>query len=161
MRNRYRIFAHSVAIILLLTSGTKIYTVTGSAKVLDIPEALLPMSIRQALCLVAAIELAIVLVLWLSKNAQLKLTCIAWLGGNFLLYRIVSILVTVGKPCPCLGSITEKIPLKPATIDHILSAVVLYMVFGSLFFLRARGKREADGGLANRGPLSPGKATGI
>lgn len=141
-----RIFTHSVVWILMATSLAKIFSASGSAKVLDIPEALLPMSIRQALWLVSLIELTIVLVLVLGKGETFKMTCIAWLAGNFVLYRIGTILLTVGKPCPCLGSITEKLLLKPATIDRILEVIVLYLLFGSLFFLltRNRTKRSSD-----------------
>ncbi len=125
-----------------MTSLAKIYSTAGTAKILGLPEALLPATNRQTLWFVGLIELVMVFVLLLCKNETIKLTCIAWLGCNFVLYRLGVMLLTVGKPCPCLGSITEMLPLKPATIDRILSVVVAYLLFGSLLFLLAR-KRKA------------------
>jgi len=134
----------------MATSGAKLYSALGTVKVLEVPEALLPMSIRHALVLIGFIELAVALLLFFCRSETIKLVCIAWLGGNFLLYRVATVLLTVGKPCPCLGSITEKIPLKPATIDHILTGIVMYLIFGSLFFLLTRKEwavsKDEDGG---------------
>lgn len=139
--NRY-LTAHLLTVrwTLFLTGLAKVYSATGSAKVLEIPEALLPMSIRQALWLVGLIELIIALYLWLGGNHRVKLVWVAWLGGNFVLYRLAAFLMTVGKPCPCLGSITEKLHLNQAAAEHILGAVAVYMLFSSLFFLLATGK---------------------
>lgn len=128
-------YCGSVMWILVATSLAKFYSTTGSAKVLDIPEALLPMTIRQALWLAGAVEIVIALYLWRGRNDLIKLVSVAWLGGNFLLYRLAAMMLTVGKPCPCLGSITEKLPFKPVTVERLLTAVVLYLFFGSLFFL--------------------------
>lgn len=147
----------SVACLLSITAGAKLYSATGHARLLDIEEALLPMSIRQALWLIGFIELAIVVVLLVSRSDTIKLVCIAWLAGNFALYRIATLVLAVGKPCPCLGSITERLHLKQATVEHVLVAIVAYMLFGSLFFLIARlapgsphelAGRKPDGGVA-------------
>jgi len=139
-------YIYSVAGILILTCAAKLYSTTGGAKVLDLPEALLPMSNRQALWMVGLIELALALVLLIGNNLAVKLVAIAWLGCNFALYRLGSQLLTVGRPCPCLGSITEKLPLKPTTIDHFLTGVVLYLFFGSLFFLLELWNRKPSAG---------------
>ncbi len=136
-----QVYLRSCGLILLLASVAKLYSTTGNAKVLDIPEALLPMSIRQALWLVGAVELLIALYVWRGRSDFTKLVMIAWLGGNFILYRVAALLLTVGKPCPCLGSITEKIPLKPATIDHCLVGIAVYLFAGSAAFLVTMGKR--------------------
>jgi len=59
MKQHSQFYVRSVGWILLLTAAAKLYSTTGTAKVLDIPEALLPMSIRQALWLIGLIEAAI------------------------------------------------------------------------------------------------------
>jgi len=147
MKRYYRAYIFSATWVLIATSLAKLYSTTGSAKVLDIPEVLLPMTIRQALWLLGSVELLIAVYLFRGTNNLIKLVCVCWLSSNFLLYRLAAVMLTVGKPCPCLGSITEKLPLKPATIDRLLNAVVLYLFFGSLFFLIALWKRKplADG----------------
>jgi len=146
MKRNPHVYNVSIGWILLATSGAKLYSALGIVKVLDIPDALLPMSVRHTLMLVGLIELVISFILFFGRNETVKLLCIAWLGGNFLLYRVATVLLTVGKPCPCLGSITEKIPLKPATIDHILTGIVMYLIFGSLFFLLTRSEWDHESG---------------
>ena len=147
-----RLFIASATALLTLTSLAKGYSATGNVKVLGIPEALLPMTIRQALWLVAAIEAVTVLLLLLSRSDCLRLNLILWLAGNFILYRISALLLIAGKPCPCLGSITENLPLKPATIDHILTMIVMYLFFGSLFLLLAQRKQNPPERLAAQEP---------
>jgi len=131
MKSYPRRYARSVMPILLITAAAKLYSATGAAKVLDIPDALLPVSIRQALWLVGLIEAAIAGYLILGRTEKIKLVCVAWLGGNFILYRLAAALLAV-------GSVTEKLPLPPATIDQLLWLVALYLFCGSMFFLLAR-----------------------
>src|SRR6266478_9700211 len=100
MRRQFQFYIRSVELLLLVTGPAKLYSATGTAKVLDIPEALLPMSIRQALWLTGLIEVVIAAYLFFGKTEKIKLVCVAWLGGNFLLYRIAAALLAVGKPCP-------------------------------------------------------------
>jgi len=140
----------------MATAFAKFYSAAGTAKVLDIPDGLLPMSNRQTLLFVGSAEFLIAVYLWLGESDLAKLICIVWLGTNFALYRIASILLVVGKPCPCLGSITEKLPLKPALINRILQLVVAYLVFGSLLFLFARWRQRASGRLPENEGLSTG-----
>jgi hypothetical protein len=107
---------------LLATAAAKLYSATGTAKVLDIEEALLPISIRQALWLVGFIEAAVALYLFFGKSEQIKLVCVAWLGGNFLLYRVAGVLLAVGKPCPCLGSDPDGCSAVPVLWEPLLPA---------------------------------------
>jgi hypothetical protein len=125
----------SMGWILVVTGAAKLYSAAGSVKVLDIPEGLFPMSNRQTLLVVGAIELLISLYLLLGKSRCVKLTSIAWLGMNFALYRIASMLLVIGKPCPCLGSITQWLPIKPVVVNYILVSIVIYMIVGSGLFL--------------------------
>jgi hypothetical protein len=140
-----RLYIYSATWILIVTSLAKVYSAGGTARVLDLTDALLPITNRQTLWLVGLIEMVIVLALLLGRNVTLKLTCIAWLGCNFALYRLGVMFLTVSRPCPCLGSITEMLPLNPATIDLILQTVVMYLLFGSLFFLFAQKWKSRSG----------------
>ena len=141
-------YVFSVGLILAVTSAAKLYSATGTAKILDVPEGLLPMSVRQALWLVGCIEAAIALLVLIGRNPSIKLVLVAWLGANFVLYRLATVLLTVGKPCPCLGSITEKLPLRPETVDRILGGVVLYLFLGSCLFLMGLRKQAESAGAA-------------
>jgi len=146
-----RFFISSVALVLLVTSLAKLYSATGTAPVLELPEALLPMSNRQMFMCAGLVELITAAYLWLGNSEVIKLVWIAWLGGNFVLYRVASVLFVVGRPCPCLGSMTERIPLKPGTISNILGGIVIYMIFGSCFFLVAHWNRKKSESANARG----------
>jgi hypothetical protein len=113
----------------------KLYSTSGSAKILDLPEALLPMTNRHAMLLTGLLELLTSLGLIFGKQNIPKLISIAWLGSNFVLYRAASLLLVVGKPCPCLGSMTEKIPVSPLLMELVLRSVVIYLILGSFLFL--------------------------
>jgi hypothetical protein len=140
-----RSYTLSVAGVLMLTSLAKIYSSGGSAPLLDLPEAILPMTYRQTLWVVGMIEMAVAFLLLLGSNDRTKLIAIGWLGANFALYRAAVKLLTVGSPCPCLGSITQMLPLSKRTIQGILTGVMVYLICGSVLFwvLRSRaGKRS-------------------
>jgi hypothetical protein len=148
MKSRSQHYLASVVFILVLTAAAKLYSATGTAKVLDIPDALLPMTIRQALWLLGLVELAVAAYVAFGKTEKIKLVCVAWLGGNFLLYRVAAALLAVGKPCPCLGSITEKLPLSRSTLDVLLWLAAVYLFCGSMFLLLARREQPESGPLA-------------
>jgi hypothetical protein len=147
MRQALRCYLGSVAFLLGLTALAKFYSATGSAKILDLREALLPLTNRQALLLLGLLELVISLGLLFGRNDTMKLISIAWLSSNFVLYRVASFLLVVGRPCPCLGSITEKLPFNPSVIDQILLYLVIYMFMGSLLFLMALRRQRLQGSL--------------
>src|ERR1700722_1715851 len=86
-----RCYIASVAMILIATSFAKLYSATGTAKVLDIPEGLLPMTNRQALIGIGLVEILSSFYFWWGSAELVKLIGIAWLGGNFLLYRVASV----------------------------------------------------------------------
>ena len=137
MNSSSRYFIKSVFWVLLATGAAKLFSATGGAKLLDMPESLLPLTFRQTLWLVGSIELAVALFLVLGRSERLKLVWITWLSGNFALYRIAILLMGVGKRCPFLGSLTQKLYISQAVAEHVLMGLVIYMLFGSLFFLIA------------------------
>jgi len=142
MKTSCRLFINSAIWILTMTSCAKLFSSLGNAKVLDIPDGLLPMSVRQTLELVGATEVAVVLVLWKAESAFTKLAFICWLGLNFVLYRLFMVILTVGKPCPCLGSITDRLHISTAAANRVLAVVAWYLLLGSLFFISTRAWRD-------------------
>lgn len=128
-------YFRSIIISLSITALAKLVSATGSVKVLDIPDGLLPLTVRETLIMAAVIELSVVFFLTRSRSVISKLVLIEWLGTNFLLYRFGALLLTVGKPCPCLGSATAQLHISRSITDPLLSGLILYMVIGSLGFL--------------------------
>ena len=138
MKRSVGVYLWTVAWILLCTSLGKICSAGGAAPILDLPEDLLPLSNRQVLLLVGTIEMGIYFLILLAADPGLKLVALAWLGSNFLLYRIAVKTLNLGTICPCMGSLTSMLPVRPAIIDEILSVAAFYIFVGSFFFLLTR-----------------------
>jgi hypothetical protein len=135
-----RLFLVSCAVVLLLTALAKFSSAFGQAKILDFPDPLWGISNRQLLLVVAALEFAVAAFLLTPVRVEVKFLVTAWLGANFILYRVAVELLKPGKLCPCLGSVTERFQINEATAAYILSAIAFYMFGGGLacYFQRKR-----------------------
>ena len=96
----------------------------GEARILGLPDPLLPLSHREVLLAVALVELGVVAYLIWGRNLALKHLWVLWLSLNFVLYRLGLWWVAPGKPCPCLGTVTARLPLKPTTVDWLLKLMI-------------------------------------
>ena len=128
-------FIWSAIVLLSLTSIAKLLSASGDAAVMDLPDPLLGLTHKHTLIAVAAVEIAIVASLFSSMAPWRKHLLLLWLSASFLTYRIAFQLIAPGKPCPCLGSLTERLPLAPATVNLLLGCVVIYLLAGSLLAL--------------------------
>lgn len=128
-------FIYSVSAILLITSLAKFYSLTGKAQILQAADPILLLKNSHILFGVGVIEWCISLFLILGRQPSVKLASIAWLGMNFLAYRLAMWIERPGSPCPCLGNITGKLHIKPSAVAPIVLLISLYMVLGSLYFL--------------------------
>src|SRR5262249_9493434 len=72
----------------------------------------------------------------------------AWLGANFILYRVAVAVLKPGKLCPCLGTVTEQLRISETTAAHILSGIAFYMFIGGLICYFQRRRHRFDNGLA-------------
>ena len=90
---------------------------------------------------VGALELAVVAALLSRLELRLKHLLLLWLSTSFLAYRIAAHWRHPEKPCPCLGNLSEHLPLSPETISALLLGLVLFLVIGSsssLLWLRGK-----------------------
>jgi hypothetical protein len=131
-------FILSCCVILTLTGLAKLYSATGNAEILDRPDPLLRMSNSTVLLAAGAFELAVTTYLLISESGIGRCLCIFWVALNFILYRLGTFWLDPGKPCPCIGTLADKLEglgLKPQTIDWWLKGIIVYMLSGSLFFM--------------------------
>jgi hypothetical protein len=128
-------FLRSCYVILTLTGLLKLYSATGHSAILSVKDALLGVSYRTILLAVGALELGVVTFLLGIEDNACKCICIFWLALNFMLYRVGSFWLHTAKLCPCLGSLTDELGLKPSTANWFLEMIVAYMMVGSSFFL--------------------------
>jgi hypothetical protein len=121
------------SVILSLTAAAKLVSTTGHARILDYPDPLLAISNRSVLTGVAVIELAVVACLMSKLPQPIKYLAAAWLGGNFLLYRLALAVLKPGTPCKCLGTITEQLHIDDRAAGLILSLISLYLLTGGFW----------------------------
>lgn len=144
--NVYLLFA---IVLLAGTAVAKLYSAAGEARILGLRDPLLLLTNRELLMVVGLLELGVVAYLLFRRNTLNKHLLIIWLSLNFIVYRLGIWWVAPGKPCPCLGTLTARLSLKPDTVDLLLKLVIAYMLCGSVLFLLLdwasdRGESRAD-----------------
>ncbi len=130
-----QVFLYSVALILILTALAKVFSAGGAARILARPDPVLMLDLRSLLVAVAFVEGGVAAYLLLAPDRRKKYLLILWLSASFTLYRVFLWRVDPGGQCPCLGSATESLGLRPAMVDLMLKIVTAYLLFGSSLLL--------------------------
>jgi hypothetical protein len=138
-------FRWSAIIVLSVTALAKLISSTGQAQLLALPDPLFGLAHRDMLIGAGLLEIGIVVALLARIHPRIKHLLLLWLSTCFLIYRISFRLINPGKPCPCLGSLTEKLPLSQSAIDTLLVGIVLFLLFGSLSMLLTLGRQPLSG----------------
>ena len=125
----------STQVILAITSLSKLISAGGKARVLAVSDPLFGVPNRDVLLCAGLVELAAVAYLHFGKDIRAKWLRLLWLSSVFILYRIGVWWTGAAKPCPCLGTLLDAIPLSTNTINGIFKVIIGYMFLGSLFFL--------------------------
>lgn len=130
----FRLYGYSTAALLLLTAAAKLYSASGTVRILTATDPLLHLNYRHIMVAVGLLEAGIAVYLLKGHNVMAKTWLIFWLSSNFILYRFGNAFLRV-KLCPCLGTVADTLPVTKAQVDFLLLATVLYMFFGSSYFL--------------------------
>ncbi len=133
-------FIRSVWVLLLITAAAKLFSAGGTALVLGRPDPLLLLSARHTLILAALTEVAVLSYLVWGEKRQTQYLLICWLSALFVTYRVFVHFIAPGGVCQCLGTVAQRLPLKPEIVDLILRILVGYMFIGSICLL-LRGRR--------------------
>jgi hypothetical protein len=129
------IFLYSAAVILIVTAVAKLYSATGSLRILDHSDPMLMLSNRQVFMLVGLIELAVAgYCLW-GRALSLKLLSTAWLATMFGLYRVGLWWTGPHGSCGCLGTVADMLPVSAQAVDHAMLGLVAYLWLGSVGLL--------------------------
>ncbi len=135
--NLIRVFLISAAFFLAITAAAKIFSSFGHAIILKTDDPLLKLSYRHLFWLVGGIELAIAGVCVFGKNVWLQAGLLAYLATNFVIYRF-GINYMGFHVCPCMGYLTESLPVSQTTTDLILKCILAYLLIGSYATLLVR-----------------------
>src|SRR6266404_75458 len=128
--NKKWFFSFSAGV-LVLTALAKLYASTGTAKVFHTPDELLYLSYRPLMISVAVLEIVIAVYLLRSRSDLRRCLALLWLSSNFLVYHLGNFLLGVHL-CPCLGHLTDRLPLPPGLAEVALQFLVLYWLLTSL-----------------------------
>jgi hypothetical protein len=153
------LFFVSVATLLIVAGTAKLYSATGTAKVLSRTDPILGVNNRALMVALGVLEIGIAGYLLARRDRASdcqRAIAVLWLSGNFIAYRVAMDLAGA-TVCPCLGTLTSKLPLTHEFINQLLGAIVLYWFLGSALILwLAHAPGDSD---SRRTPLADLGAT--
>jgi hypothetical protein len=130
----FKLFLYSTAALLLVTAAAKLYSATGTHRILGTSDPLLQVNYRAIMSGVGLLESAIAFYLLMGRSLMAKSFLVFWLSSNFMVYRFATDFLGI-KMCPCLGTLTAKLPLSESQVGFLLMLTVLYFFFGSTYIL--------------------------
>jgi hypothetical protein len=131
-------FVISSGILLALTAVAKLISSFGTARILYNVDPIFLISFGRIFQVTAVVELGVAAICFLNKNRKVQSGLIALLASSFLLYRFGLHWVGYRSLCPCLGNLTDALPISPQTVDTIMKIILAYLLIGSyttLFWL--------------------------
>jgi hypothetical protein len=130
-----RLFILSSGLILMTTALCKIISAFGHDRILTTADPLFGISFGNLMLSVGLLEVCIASLCLLVNQDRLNLILIIWLATAFAIYRIGLWWVGWKIPCHCLGTMTTAIHVSPVIADHVMEAVLLYLLVGSTLLL--------------------------
>jgi hypothetical protein len=134
-------FLTGAGIVLLLTALAKILSAVGPARALDVPDPIIGISFRFVMVGVGLVELLIAFFCLFTARRWICLLAVAWLASNFVTYQLGLWWMGWHRPCGCLGNLTDALHISPTTADHIMKAVLAYLLIGSYWLLWRQWRR--------------------
>jgi hypothetical protein len=134
--------------LLLFTAVAKFVSASGRAHILKAYDPSLGIQYNHLFLLVGICEMFVSLACFFSRHAITKSLLIAWLATMFLIYRFSLSWVSWGKPCSCLGTLTESLHISPQTADTFMKVILAYLLVGSyasLFWLWRQNHTVSSG----------------
>ena len=124
-------FVMSVGVLFLLSASAKLISASGNVAILKAIDPLLGVSFRTTLIAVGVCEilLAIHFLIWATRPVNANIIFVVSL--LFGAYRLFSVFQG-GEPCPCLGTITNWMPISDLTVTRISFGLFSYIFLGSL-----------------------------
>jgi hypothetical protein len=141
-----RYFVFSAGIIFLITAIAKTISAFGKAGILYDPDPFLNISFRHLMLLAALLELLVSGMCLNSNKTYLCLKLVAWLSTLFAVYRIGLWYSGWHRPCICMGTVVDALPIPPQVADSIMKLLLAYLLLGScvmLLLLRKQNRRTS------------------
>lgn len=148
--NRRKLYFVSIAVLLLVTAVAKLFSATGSSKILEMSDPIFLVSYGHLMYGVAIMEMLVAAYSYLGRSDLLRALVILWMSTNFMLYRFGMQMLNI-RLCPCVGTLGDRIGLTTSQTQGILTALVVYMIIGSatiIYRICAEQERERLGRIA-------------
>lgn len=126
-----RYFILCAGLILLAAALTRFLIAVGNAQIMALPDPMLGISLRYALFIVGAIELAAALICLFGKRVGFQIALLAWLGTNYLVVWIGLVWQHCSPQATCIGSLTDPLHLSRGLTGFILQTLPLGLLLGS------------------------------
>lgn len=110
----------AVAIFALSATAKLLSAWLGQSRMLIQPDSLLGLRMKELLVLVGGLELVLCFYLLWSPNTRRRLIALVFVSANIICYRFAAFIVNPSGPCPCLGTVTEWIPITRGTLNVTL-----------------------------------------
>jgi uncharacterized membrane protein len=139
----FRPFIYTAGVLLLVTALAKLVSSQGDARILQSYDPILRIKFQQVFWVVGVVELIIAIICFLPVSFGWRTKLVAWLATNFVIYRVGLWLIGYQRPCPCLGNLTDALPISPSTADLALKILLGYLLVGSyalLFWVWRQGR---------------------
>ena len=131
----------------------KVWSAFGSVKLLVVPDPVAGIPFRWLLLAVGVLELVVAGLCFFTSKKRLATLLVAWLGTNFLVYRLGLWFIGWHHPCGCMGNLAGMLHLSDHAADNIMKIVLAYLLIGSYGILLW----EWRAALTARAPAERGK----
>jgi hypothetical protein len=132
MENRWiKAFIKLAGAILLVAALIRFSIAAGNAQFLLLPDPLLGIPLRYAVLIVGGIELGVALICLFGKQIEVQIAWLAWMGANYILFRIGLLLMHCHPQATCIGSLTDPLRLSRGIIGFIMEIMPFFLVLGS------------------------------
>jgi len=128
-------FLVSAGGILLVTGSAKLVSSLGTDQVLAVTDEIFSIPYWALMRVVGGMELLLLTVLLSCAERRWKLLALASFGSAAVMYRIGTTLLGSDRLCPCLGTLTSNLHVRPNVANSVLFVSACYVAVGSVSFL--------------------------
>jgi|APCry1669189101_1035198.scaffolds.fasta_scaffold90331_1 hypothetical protein len=150
-----RLFACSGGVLVAVTGIAKIWSAFGAASLLRSIDPVFGIRFRLLLLVVGVVEIVIAFACLSASGVRLPAILLAWVSTMFLVYRVGLWSVHWEHACPCLGQLTDALPMSARTVDALVKATLAYLLIGSYALLFWLGRAEQAG---EAGSVAPARS---
>lgn len=129
---------------LSVTATFKLISAFGTITALSLPNPLFGIREKDVLLITALVELFVAAFLYFSAHSARRFLMLLWLGGCFLIYRLLILVIAPGHRCGCLGTINEWLNVDTKWIERIPLFILACFLTGPIvYFAQCKFGRHA------------------